>query len=245
MSAYKCPLCKKRYLKKPELYNHIETEHDDSLINSITPAQLYFNKKNRYPLNMAYGRSVIDRKPTKFNNTTERYERFSTDKEREEYRQTFLKRMRDKYGKEHLLNDPDQQKFMLASRGISGEYLWSDKKTKISYTGSYEKDFIEFLDINLNWKNPGDIMSPAPMIFDYIDKEGKTRFYIPDFYITSLNLIIEIKASDNTHYRERDLDDEKQKDEVLLKQKKYNYMKIFDKDYSDFLIYLNKIKEEE
>ena len=133
---------------------------------------------------------------------------------------------------------------MLASRGISGDYLSSDGKTKKSYTGSYEHDFLRFLDVDLEWHNPGDIMSPAPMIFDYVDDTGKPRFYIPDFYITSLNLIIEIKASDNKHYRERDIEDEKKKDKILEKQRKYNYMKIFDKKYDNFLAYLQKIKEE-
>jgi hypothetical protein len=244
LKTYKCPLCKKKYIEKSELYNHIEVHHSEDLVNEITPAQLYFNMRNRYPLNMAYGRSVISRKATAFNDTTERYERFHDEKEREEYRKRFIARMKKKYGKEHLLDDPDHQKFMLASRGISGEYLWRDKKTKTPYTGSYEKDFLEFLDNYLEWDEPTDVMGPAPMIFDYKDKEGKPRFYIPDYYITSLNLIIEIKASDNKHYRERDIEDEHRKDEVLEKQNKYNYMKILDKDYTKFLQHLEKIKEE-
>ena len=157
----------------------------------------------------------------------------------------FKKRMTKVYGKEHLLDDPTHQKFMLASRGISGDYSWSNGRDKYSYTGSYEKDFLGFLDTQLGWTSPGDIMSPAPMIFHYTDDSGKERFYIPDFYITSLNLIIEIKASDNKHYRERDIEDENKKDKILMDQKKYNYMKVFDKDYRGFLAYLEKIKNKE
>ena len=45
-----------------------------------------------------------------------------------------------KYGKTTLLNDPEQQKKMLANRHISGEYEWTDGNIK-TYTGSYEFDY--------------------------------------------------------------------------------------------------------
>jgi ABC-type transporter MlaC component len=61
-------------------------------------------------------------KPTKFNTTTGRYERFADERAREAYREMFKKRMKQKYGKVHLLDEPDQQKKMLSNRSISSEY---------------------------------------------------------------------------------------------------------------------------
>lgn len=216
----------------------METVHAEDL-NGMSPAQLYFNFRNRYPLYKGHGRCVISGKPTKFNETTERYERFHSEREKEIYREEFKKRMLKVYGKETLLKDPEWQKKMLANRKISGEYLWSDGKTKIPYTGSYEKDFLEFLDKQLDWADPNDIMSPGPtFVYQY---NGKTHFYIPDFYITSLDLIIEVKASDNKHYRLRDIGMEKAKDEVIRKTK-HRYLKIMDKKYDEFLKLIDEIR---
>ena len=89
-----------------------------------------------------------------------------------------------KYGKVTLLNDPAQQKIMLSHRSISGYYVWRDYKHKSSYTGSYEKAFLEFLDLDLNF-DPEDVMSPSPHTY-YYEYEGKKHFYIPDFFIPSL-----------------------------------------------------------
>ena len=80
---------------------------------------------------------------------------------------------------------------MLMGRKISGVYKWSDRINNFDYTGSYERDFLEFLDNQLEWTNPTDIMSPGPT-FHY-EYNGADHFYIPDFYITSLDLIVEIQ----------------------------------------------------
>jgi very-short-patch-repair endonuclease len=77
-------------------------------------------------------------------------------------------------------------------------------------------------------------------VFKYTFKD-KEHYYIPDFFIPTLNLVIEIKSSTNNHYRLRDIEQEKEKDRVLEKSK-YNYIKIFDKDYSEFLEKLIKGK---
>ena len=56
--------------------------------------------------------------------------------------------------------------------------------------------------------NSSDVVSPAPQIFDYV-YEGKKHFHIPDVYITSLNLIVQVKSAENKHYRARDIEKEK------------------------------------
>jgi hypothetical protein len=182
-------------------------------------------------------------KPTKFNVTTGRYERFADERAREAYREMFKRRMKQKYGKVHLLDEPEQQKKMLSNRSISGEYKWEDGTTT-PYTGSYERKFLEYLDVYLDWDNPGDVMGPAPMTFPYIDAEGNQRFHIPDFYITSLNLIVNIKASDNTHYRLRDIDDERAQDEAV-KKSNFNYLKMYDNNFDKFLEIIEMIKNQQ
>src|SRR5574344_1930779 len=136
MSYYICPICHRKYSIKDALYAHMEREHKNDL-EGLPAAQVYFNWKNRKDFGNRFGRSIVSGKPTKFNLTTERYEKFASDEEKEQYRRTFLERMRSKYGKDSLLDEPDHQKMMLANRSISGVYEWEDG-TKTVYTGSYE-----------------------------------------------------------------------------------------------------------
>jgi hypothetical protein len=238
--TFKCPFCKAEYISKPSLYSHMESNHPEQVTN-IPASQVYFNYKNRYELGRTNGRCIIDGKPTEWNEKTERYERICSEDCRQIYREQFKRRMKQRYGREHLLNDPDQQKKMLAGRKISGTYTWSDGSKEFTYTGSYEKDFLEFLDNILGFTNSSDIHSPAPQIFRY-KVDGKESFYIPDFYIESLNLIVEIKSKTNNHYRQRDIHIEKTKDDILGNSG-YNYIKIFDKDYRGFTKLLDKFKE--
>jgi hypothetical protein len=218
----------------------MEIEHKEQLGN-FSPAQFYFNAK--YGKNK--GKCIICRRDTKFNETTEKYERICDRKDtkcREVYRKLFMERMK-KAGKENQMTDPEHQKKMLAGRKISGTYKWSTGDYEFKYTGSYERDFLEFLDLVMSWDNPSDIMLPAPQIFKYKGKDGKEHFYIPDVYITSLNLIVEIKSAENKHYRLRDIEIENLKDDILGNSG-YNYIKILDKNYSTFFNYLIERKKE-
>lgn len=234
METFRCPFCPSKYINKIALYNHIEKDHVIQL-QGLSPAQIYFN----YKYKKTSGKCIVCGKPTKFNESTERYERIDSEKCKVRYREIFKERMIKKYNKETLLNDPEIQKKMLANRKISGVYKWSKGDYKFVYTGSYEKDFLEFLDIFMNLE-PSDIFAPAPQIFEY-KYNGKKHFYIPDFYIQSLNLLIEIKASNNNHYRLRDIEIEKIKDSIINKTS-YNYFKVMDKKYDDFFDYLIKLK---
>ena len=62
--------------------------------------------------------------------------------------------------------------------------------------------------------------------------------YIPDFFIPSLSLEVEIKESDNTHPRmEHAREIEHLKDnrmEYETQKAKIHYIKIVDKNYTDF-----------
>lgn len=229
-------------MEKPALYNHIEDKHPNAIPEGTSVSQLYFNLRN----NKTQGSCVICGGETEWNEATERYERFDKESCREKYREEFKQRMLDKYGKVHLLNSPEQQKKMLKNRSISGVYLWSDGRTRTEYTGSYELDFLKFLDIFLNM-NPTDVMAPAPQVFYYNDEDGTKRFYIPDFYIASINTLVEVKDggdNPNNHHNRQNIDGrkEKLKDEIMRNQKQYNFVKVTNKNYSIFLKFLMDVK---
>jgi hypothetical protein len=245
VAELKCPFCVKSfrnskiYEAKKSLYNHIEKEHPEQ-VKEISPAQLIFNLRNK----KTSGKCVMCGKPTNFNEKTEKYERLCSKECIERYRKDFTSKMMKKYGKEHLLNSPEQQKKMLQNRSISGTYIWKNGEGKTNYTGKYEEEFLQFIDLFMDWKNPNDVIMPAPQVFYYKDKQGKDRFYIPDIYIQSLNLIIEIKAYDNNGYRKRDIDDEKRKDSAV-KKSGFKYIKIPDRNYAIFFNYLLDLKDGE
>lgn len=137
---------------------------------------------------------------------------------------------------------------MMSNRSIAKKYTWSDKSDIKTCIGSFEYDFAQFADILMNFPS-NDIIMPAPMIIEY-EYNGKTHFYIPDAYISSLNLIVEIKdGSDNpnTHPKIMEVDKvkEKAKEDALRKQSKYNYVKIENKQYAIFVKTLYELKEQE
>jgi hypothetical protein len=209
----------------------VDSSHEGSTPKSVSTLQWLFNIRNKLsPINQS-GKSIISGKPTKWDEKHGRYERLADDKEKEEFRKIFLARMRKKYNKDTLLNDADVQKKMMASRSISGVYEYSDG-TKFQYTGSYELDFIRFMDANIEWESK-DIFMPCPFVIPYTSpRDNKEHFYIPDVLIESKKIVIEIKSSENKHYRERDKDIENAKDEAM-KNTNMRFVKIFDKDYSE------------
>jgi hypothetical protein len=233
---FKCPFCPRcAYSEKDSLVSHISSKHDDKL-GSLSASQLEFNFRNRYELYKEHGSSVLSGKPTPWNNQIGRYERFANDKEIEEYKKQFRERMMSKHGTVHLLDNPEQQKKMLANRKISGEHKFANGKVVV-YTGSYEKHFIEFMDEDLGWDSK-DIFMPAPKVIEYHNPEtNKTSFYIPDVWIASYDLYIEIKASDNKHYRARDIEIEIAKEKAMKKEGK-TYIKVMDKNYDELMKWL-------
>lgn len=222
---------------------HLEKKHSDVIPPEMDGWQYsYFLRTGK-----EHGTCVIcKREVTRWNPKTHKYNRFCDDpKCKEKYREIFKKRMIGRYGKTTLLNDPEQQKIMLANRKISGEYTWRDHHTVTKYTGSYERSFLEFLDEVMNL-DPADIMGPSPHTYYYM-YEGKKHFYIPDFFIPSLNLEIEIKDggdNPNTHGKIMAVDKVKEalKDKVM-ETCGFDYVKIVNKENMKFFSYLEKVKE--
>lgn len=226
----------------PEDYvSHLEKKHEEMIPEDMTPWQFsYYLRTGK-----THGSCIVCKKETSWNEVTHKYNRFCKNpKCKESYRNLFKNRMIGKYGRTHLLNDPEQQKKMLANRKISGTYLWRDHATETTYTGSYEKSFLEFLDEVMNF-DPSDIMAPSPHTY-YYEYNGKRHFYIPDFYVPSLELEIEIKDGGdnaNKHPKIQAVDKVKEslKDDVMMKSQ-FNYIKIVNKENTRFLDYLSTAK---
>jgi Acetyltransferases len=245
MAIKKCPVCKKLYPDLTSVSSHIETTHQSLMPKDWSGARYYFFSNH----GRDYGNCIVCKDPTEFNEVTGKPERIcSKPKCKDVYRQDFMNRMISKHGKACLLNDPEVQKKMLSNRSIAKKYEWSDKSDIKTCIGGYEYDFARFSDIMMNFPS-NDIIMPAPMIIEY-QYNGQTHFYIPDAYITSLNLIVEIKeglSNPNTMQKIQDVDKvkEKCKEDALRVQTKYNYVKIEDKQYSIFVETMIKLKERE
>lgn len=257
MATIKCRYCKypNRFDSLLDYSKHVKLKHkklieNDPKLKDMGDNQfMYFLKTGK-----TEGTCVMCGKPTKWNDVTNKYHRFCDNPRcKKAYREVFKKRMTNKYGKTTLLNDPEQQKAMLAKRKISGVYLWTDYVHETPYTGSYEREFLRFLDENM-YMDPEDVMGPSPHTY-YYELDGKKHFYIPDFFIGSLNLEIEVKDDNNTHPNRlgRDLIKEKAKDRIFLDLQKrnlpepINYLKIVGKSqesHRKFLEYLFFAKQQ-
>lgn len=232
MKIYRCQFCKFVHKDKYTMGRHYEMKHKELIRPDMTGFQWFYfllTKKD-------HGSCIICGNNTEFNEQTMKYSRFCNDpKCKEKYRDQFKNRMIGKYGKIHLLDDPEKQKEMLGNRRISGIYTWSDGSSQFKYTGSYELDFLKYLDTVLHWKST-DILAPSPHIYEY-QYDNKTHFYIPDFFIPSLALEVEIKDDGsalniNKDSREKD----KIKDELMRSNMTFfKYIKIINKNYTEFL----------
>lgn len=240
---YRCKICGKKYTELTALYNHIESKHKDMIPKDMSVQQYYYFMKT----GKTNGNCVMCKNPTGWNHNTGKYNRFcGNPKCKDEYVKIMKSRMVAKYGKTHLLNDPNKQREMLANRSISGVYKWSDGKHETTYTGSYELDFLRTLDNFFDW-DPEDISMPSPHTYTY-KYEGEDKFYIPDVFIHSLDLEIEIKDggdNPNNHHKIQDVDKEKErlKDEVLCSQKAFHYIKITNKNYENLFRFLKEVKQ--
>jgi hypothetical protein len=242
-AKFKCPDCKNRYISDTLLYRHVGTVHKENIPEGVTVKQYCFNRRN----NKTYQICVIcKQKKTAWNEASGRYNLYCSDackRRAGEIAEENLKKKTGKSRKERMA-DPETQKNMLKNRSISGVYTFSNKKTMINYVGSYELDFLEFYD-NDYQGDPLDIIE-CPLIFEYIF-ENEKHFYIPDFYITSLKLIVEIKdGGDNPNehsHIERDRKKDLLKIQSVINSGKYNYIKIVNKDYVPFLDAVTILKE--
>lgn len=241
---FKCPDCNNKYISEYLLLRHVNIEHKENIPKGVTTKQYCFNRRN----NKTFQICVICKKnKTKWNEESGRYNRFCSEeckKKAGEIAEANLKK-KTGMGRRERLNNEEVQRSMLHNRSISGTYYFKDKKHSITFTGSYELDFLNFYE-NVYKGSPLDIME-CPFTFNYI-YENKRHFYIPDYYIPTLNLIIEIKDggdNPNTHPKIVAVDKVKEtlKDDAIMITQTYNYIKICNKEYDDFIKITQIIKE--
>lgn len=234
MRNTKCPFCDRIFKDKQRFCNHIANQHNDQVPEAYEPLEWAYSLL----VHKDVGRLCVQcrKNPVHFNQDTLKYERLCDDpKCKEAYTKMMKDRMVKVYGKEHLLNEADMQRKMIYNHAQARDYLW-DEKYKFRVIGSYEEDFLKHLK-SLDW-TPNDVICPSPNNYWYKWKDGSQHLYIPDFFIPSLSLEVEIKESDNTHPRmEHSREIEYLKDarmEYETKKSSIHYIKIVDKNYEDF-----------
>lgn len=234
MRSTRCLFCERIFNDKQNFCHHVAYKHNDQIPEEYEPLEFAYSLL----VHKDVGRVCVQcrKNSVHFNQETLKYERLCDNPAcKEAYTKMMKERMVKVYGKEHLLNEAEMQRKMIYNHANAHDYAW-DNKHKFRVIGTYEVDFLDHLK-SLHW-TPNDIIAPSPNNYWYKWKDGTTHLYIPDFFIPSLSLEVEIKESNNTHPRMEHMREiEYLKDnrmEFETKKTNINYIKILDKKYEDF-----------
>lgn len=234
MRNTRCMFCPKIFDDKHKYCNHVVMQHNDQIPEEHEPLEFAYSLLVHKPVGRVC--VICKKNPVKFNCDTLKYERLCSEACKEEYVRIMKARMVKVHGQEHLLNDANMQRKMLYNHPNAQDFIW-DAEHKFRVIGTYEIDFLKKLQ-SLGW-SPNDIIAPSPNNYWYKWNDGTLHLYIPDFYIPSLSLEVEIKESDNQHPRmehSREIEylkDKRLKDEA--RKTSINYIKIVDKNYDEFI----------
>ena len=237
---YKCPYCDDRF-ERAKLANHIEKKHNELIPQGYTASRIAFNTMNHKTV----GHCIICGNETKWNEDKCRYERLCDSKKcHKDYVKLTEERLKAARGvtKSEMLSDPQFQDKMLKGRSISGTYKFSDGG-KIDYVGTYEKNFLEFMDKFLHVQSI-DIQAPGPTIEYYY--EGKKHFWITDFYYIPYNLVLDIKdGGKNPNNREMPEYRAKQKakEKAIASDGRYNYIRLTDNQFDQLIEIMLDLKD--
>ena len=219
---------------KQKYCHHIALKHNEQVPPELEPLEYAYSLL----VHKDVGRVCVmcKKNPVHFNQDTLKYERLCDRPQcKEEYVKMMKSRMVKVYGHEHLLNDADMQRKMLYNHANAKDYIW-DNDHKFRIIGTYEEDFLNKLK-SLGW-SPNDIIAPSPNNYWYKWGDGTQHLYIPDFFIPSLTLDVEIKQGGfNDSYMEHNRDIEHRKDlmmQRMCEKSGRHYIKIMDKDYTEF-----------
>lgn len=239
---YKCPYCNDRLIRK-ELIDHIDEEHEELIPDGFESAQVVYDLVNG---TKGAGRCRVCSGPTKWNSSSKRYDTLCINpKCKQKMREDYQKNMLRVHGTYNILTSDEQQKKMLANRSISGKYKFTDGGV-VTYTGSYEKKFLEFADKVMQIPSK-DIMAPGPTL-EY-EMNGEKHFYITDFLYIPYNLIIEVKDGGNNPNR-KDTDGMRssrqrtiEKEKLITDRGEYNYLRLTDNQFVQLLEIFMDIKK--
>ena len=242
---YKCVFCNKSF-ERAALASHIDKYHDDMLNpdKGYTANRIVFDLCNKKePIGAGHGVCRICKKPTEWDENSVRYSSYCSEKCKLQARENYKNNMLRVYGKTTLLDDMEwQETKMLANRGISGKYRWSDGTYK-TYVGTYERKFLEFCDNVLNL-NSEDLITPGPTI--YYEFDGKEHTWITDALYVPYNLVFDIKdGGDNKNNREMPEYRAKQiaKEQVITDQGEYSYIRLTNNEFVQLLTIFAELKE--
>lgn len=237
---YKCPYCGKSK-ERISLVQHIEDEHSDLIPIGYTPMRIAFNSINYGNLDYA-GKCTECGGPTRWDENKGRYDRQCGKKScHDSFVKKFEENMIRTKGVSRITKSVDGQEMMLARRKISGRYRFQDGGIR-TFTGSYEREALKFMDGVLNCKSD-DIMTPGPtMNYSF---NGQNHYYIPDIYYIPYNLIIEVKDGgdkpnnrDMPEYRAKQIAKEKH----IVDNTNYNYLRLTNNDFSQLLSTMSDLK---
>lgn len=230
---YKCPYCTKTF-EREFLIRHVSDVHEDMIPKGYSALRVVFNYINKYPYDYN-GKCTECGGPTGWDESKGRYNRQCSNPAcKASYLKKFENNMIKTKGVTRISSTAEGQEKMLANRKISGSYKFQNGVTK-TYTGSYELKALEFMDKVMNI-NPDDIMCPGPVLKYQYNNEN--HMYITDFYYIPYNLIIEVKdGGKNPNKREMPEYRAKQiaKEEYIIKNTNYNYLRLTDNDLSQLL----------
>ena len=228
---YKCPYCENGRYDKEELIDHLDRHHRDCIPKGWSAGRLAF----KIIRGKDHGTCVVCKAPTEWNEKRCKYQRLCNNpKCREVLREKALKNHIRVYGKPTLLNDMEHQDKMLKGRRISGTYTFRDGGV-INYVGSFEKNFLEFMDQVLEVESK-EILEPGPVL-DYL-YNGKIHQWITDFLYIPYNLIIEVKdggSNPNMKSMPETRERTRCKDKMITDLGTYNYLKLTNNNFTQLL----------
>jgi len=219
---YTCPYCNQKMIRS-DLVTHVQDDHEIMIPQGYNAARVVYDHIN----GKNYGTCFIC--GDKVYEWDERLWRYKNLCNKPSCRDAVHKKAMS-----NNLNDPEKQKIMLQGRKISGEYKFSDGE-KRSYTGTYERKALEFMDKVMNIPSK-DIATPGP-VFNYI-YNGETHSWITDIFYIPAMLVIDVKdGGDNPNNRPMESYREKQieKEKAIIKDGRYNYLRLTDNNFGQFM----------
>lgn len=235
---FKCMTCGERFGEYEQLYKHTVKYHSDLLEPNENVDKYLYDLRNPGP----HLCIMCKVRPRMWDVKRRKYRILCGSPEcKKKYRERFQRNMIKKFGTDNLLNDPERQLIMLENRKISKTYTFKDG-TEMTCVGNYEYDFLNYCENELSF-TPEDI-TPAPSstyLRYYNPQDKRSHIYIPDFYMPKYNLVIEIK--DGSKYPLDSKYKAALKCKAVVKNNKYNYIKIVDENYDDFVKLLDSFKD--
>lgn len=198
--TYKSPIDGKIFLKIPDLVEYTKMYHLDKI-----PKEYKGNvEQYLYDYRNGKGHCQVCGAPTAWNDEKKRYEILckpgyvngmkiepngKVNTCFEVWRKRYVNNIKNKYGKENLMEDIDYINMLLANRKIAKVTKFKNKE--ITVIGSYELEFVN--QCNKVLSKESDLHAPGPEISYTVYGENLAKRTIVDFYIKSIDAIISIK----------------------------------------------------